>query len=556
MKLPKSERSLLAFARDQVSICTYSQAARAADCATYLSYYENGADGNKQSLYNRTGVHIDRTASYLYAPGEVRYSIAFDATDGEPWLSRALVAAKYLSREYRRADADVVFSQGVETALIKGCAIPKHNWNEPGSLYPGFNPELIHPEFFGVEREDLQRLDQQQAMCHTMYLSKDQILQIIERRSDEEEIKAKMKKIGGGGDSQLRRNWLHQVVIGGVQPVPQNTPSGTVGQVSISPSSKTNFAPQIMGELLRMDELWVVDSDRDDYTTIQLVEGEFLLEGKYRHQNLTGVRGLHPFSKICPDPVSGYFWGRPEVSRVMLLQEMLTDAMEDIRKLMKLRVKPPKAFIGFSGITTQKRRAMVAPGGYIVENNPGAKIEDLAPTIPPELFGEVQEISSMFDEVGGFKPIMQGQGESGVRANAHAKTLMRTASPKLRERALRVERNAEESASITFELMQAKVGRKFKNTEGEEFILEEMPEDFYVEVDSHSSSPAFIDDARELAVTLKKLGSIDDSDFIRMTHPPNEDALIAAVDKRQKARAALIKEHPELLQKGGAKKKG
>ena len=556
MKIPKSERSLLDFARDQVSICTHSQSSRAQDAAIYLSYYENGADGGKVSLYNRTGVHIDRTASYLYAPGEVRYSIAFDATDGEPWLARALVSAKYLSREYRGADADVTFSQGVDTSLIKGCSLFKHNWNEPGSLYPGFNPELVHPEFFGVEREDLQRLDQQQVFCQTMYLSKDQILQIIERRADEEEIKKKMKQIGGGGDNQLRQNWLHQVVIGGLQPVAQNTPQGSMGQVSMSPSSKTDFSPKMMAELLRVDELWVVDSDRDDYTTIQLVEGQFLLEGKYRHQNLTGVKGLHPYSKICPDPVSGYFWGRSEVSRVMLLQDMLTDAMEDIRKLMKLRVKPPKAFIGFSGITNQKRRAMTAPGGYIVENNPGAKIEDLAPTIPPELFGEVQEISGMFDEVGGFKPIMQGQGESGVRANAHAKTLMRTASPKLRERSLRVERNAEESASITFELMQAKIDRKFKNSEGEEFRLAQMPEDMYVEVDSHSSSPAFIDDARELAVTMKKLGSIDDSDFIRLLHPPTEDALIAAVDKRQKARAQLIKEHPELLEKGGAKKKG
>ena len=555
MKIPNSAKSLLSFARDQVEICTYSQAQRAQDAALYLSYYEKGAPTEKPSLYNRTGVHIDRTASYLYAPGEVRYSIAYDATDGEPWLARALVAAKYLSREYRRADADVTFSQGVDTALIKGCSLLKHNWNDTTSLYPGFNPELVHPEFFGVEREDLQRLDQQQVMCHTMYLSKDQIKQIIEGRADEEEIKKKIQKIGGNSGGQLRQNWLHQVVIGGVQPVTELTPQGSMGQVSMSPSSRTDFSPQMMADLLRMDDLWVVDSARDDYTTIQLVEGEFILEGMYRHQNLTGVRGLHPFGKICPDPVSGYFWGRSEVSRVMLLQDMLTAAMEDIQKLMKLRVKPPKAFIGFSAITNQKRRAMTAPGGYIVENNPGAKIEDLAPTIPPELFGEVQEISSMFDEVGGFKPILQGQGESGVRANAHAKTLMRTASPKLRERALRVERDAETSAHISFQLMQDKSDRIFKNAEGEDFRLKQMPEDMYVEVDSHSSSPAFIDDARDLAVTMKKLGSIDDSDFIRLLHPPTEDALIAAVDKRQKARAQLIKEHPELLEKGGAKKK-
>src|ERR1035437_4740739 len=188
MRVPLTAKSLLDFSRDLIQVCTYSQSTRAADAASNLAYYEEGSDNGKPSLYNRTGVHIDRTASYLYAPGEVRYSIGFDATEGDPWLARARASAKYLSREYRRADGDVTFSQGVDTALIKGCAILKHNWGEPESLYPGFDPELVHPEFFGVEREDLQRLEAQQAMCHTYYLSKDQIKQIIEGRDDEREV--------------------------------------------------------------------------------------------------------------------------------------------------------------------------------------------------------------------------------------------------------------------------------------------------------------------------------------------------------------------------------
>lgn len=556
MRVPNTAKSLLDFARDQIQVCTYSQSNRAMEAASNLAYYEEGSDSGKPSLYNRTGVHIDRSASYLYAPGEVRYSIGFDATEGDIWLSRARIAAKYLSREYRRADGDVTFSQGVDTGLIKGCAILKHNWGEPTSLYPGFDPELVHPEFFGVEREDLQRLEMQQAICHTYYLSKHQLREMIEGRSDETELSAKIKVLGGSRDDGLRQNWLHQVVIGGVQPVAKNTASGSQGQVSMSASSRTEFSPDMMAELLRVDELWVVDDKRDDYTTIQVVEGEFLLEGKYIHRNLTGVKGLQPFSKICADPVQGYFWGRSEVGRVMLLQDLLTEAMVDIRRLMKLRVKPPKAFIGFQGLTNAKMRAAMAPNGYIQESTPGAKIEDLMPKIPEELFAEVHKLSDMFDEIGGFKPIMQGQGEPGVRANAHAKTLMRTASPKLRERGLRIERDAETSASITFQLMQAKTDRVFKSTGGsekEDFFLKQLPEDYYVEVDSHSSSPAFIDDARELAVTLKKLGSIDDSDFIRMTHPPNEDALIAAVEKRQAARAKMLQEHPELIS-GGKKK--
>ncbi len=553
MKIPQSERRLLEFAQDKVAECTYSQASRSQDAAINLAYYENGAPGTRPSLYNRTGVHIDRLSSYLYAPGEIRYSIGFDATDGDPWLTRAKLASKYLSREYRRCDADVVFAQGVETGLIKGCALMKHNWDGEESLSPGLNPLLVHPEFFGVEREDLQRLEDQQCFVHTYYLSKHQIRQLIEGRSDRNEILKALKTIGGT-DEGHKQNWLNQVVLGGLKPVAQNTASGATGQVSLSPSSMTQFSPDMMGELLRIDELWCVNSAQKDYTTIQVLEGLFILEGKYRHRNLTGIKGVQPFSKICPDPVSGYFWGRSEVARVMQLQNMLTDRMRDIQRLLKLQVRSPKALMGFTGVNSQKFRAAMAPGGFLQQDNPNASIKDLAPTIPQEVFREISVIESMFDEVGGFKPILQGEGEPGVRSNTHAKQLMRTASPKLRSRSLVVERDAETSAGISFELMQAKDARVFDGDAKEQFFLKQLPDDMYVEVDSHSSSPVFTDDTQNLAFAMKKLGIIDGDDVIMMIHPPQAELLLANSKKRAAARAKYMQDHPDAMKKGGRSK--
>lgn len=556
MRVPNTEKKLLDFARERVENCTHSQANRAIAGANNLAFYEHGTDGDGESLYNRTAVHIDRTSSYLYGPGEIRYAIGFDATEGESWLARARAASKYLSREYRRSDADIVFSHGVLYGLIKGCTLMKHNWMDSGSLYPGLDPQLVHPEFFGVEREDLIRLEEQPAMTHTMYLSKESIADLAEGRPDKDEILRKLSRMGGSSENGQRKNWLHQTVLGGTNPVGTVTATGARGMVSVSPASQTDFSPEVMANLLRVDEIWAVDDEREDYTTLQLVEGEILLEGKYRHRNLTGVNGMHPFSKICPDPVAGYFWGRSEVSRVKVLQQLLTERMEDVRRLLKLQVKPSRAFIGFQGITSQKMRAALAPGGFLQEATPGAKIENLVPNIPEELLREIHQLSDMFDEIGGFKPILQGQGEPGVRANAHARTLMRTASPKLRERALRVERDAEASASIVFKLLQAKDARVFVSSEQEQFLLKQMPNDYYVEVDSHSGSPVFIDDARELAFALAKVGAAGPSDVVRMAVADGhmQDDLLASIDKREKARAQFLKEHPELLSKGGKKK--
>jgi hypothetical protein len=547
--IPKTKTDLIDFCRTKIAECVYSQDDRSQLYQLAQNYYEYGTNSNKASLYNRTGVHIDRLGSYLYAPSDVRYAITFDATDGEPWLARASSAAKYLSREYRRADADVLFSHGVRLSLIKGCILLKHNYSE---FERCLDPSLVQPEFFGVDREDLDHIADQGALCHTQWMGKQQLVDLAKTKAEKDELVEKIEKLASKAKNNPERNkWLHEVIIGGVQPViTSGTPSPSGGRVSITASPSATLSPKTSAELLRLDELWVVDNDREDYTTLQLIEGEILLEGRYKHRNLTGVKMLQPFSKICATPEPGYFWGNSEVLRVRPLQDMLSERMEDIRRLLKLQVKPPKAFIGFGGITAQKMRAAMAPGGFLQEQSPGAKIENLIPNIPQEAFVEVEKISTMFDEMGGFKPILQGEGEAGVRAGSHARTLLRTASPKLRERALYIERDAEQSAHITMELLQAKEARVFVSEKKEQFMLSQLPEDWAVEIDSHSSSPAFSDDARELAFALKTHGAISPEGLIRLTHPPMEDLLIAEARKMAEDRAKLIQQHPELLTKG------
>lgn len=549
MDVPTKKSELIDFCREKVAECVYSQNERQQLYSLAQNYYDFGSDTGKSSYYNRTSIHVDRLGSYLYAPSDVRYAITFDATEGEPWLARAQAGGKYLSREYRRSDADIVFSQGVKCSLIKGCGIMKHNYSPFDKT---LDPILVQPDFFGVGREDLERMDEQESICHTQFMSKQQLLALARTKAEYEELRDAINKLASKAQANPERNkWLHEIIIGGVQPViTSGTASPSGGRANVTATASSLLAPRTSADLLRLDELWVIDDDREDYTTLQLIEGEILLEGRYKHRNLTGVKMLQPFSKICSLPSPGYFWGESEVMRVRPLQDMLTERMEDIRRLLKLQVKPPKAFIGFSGLTQQKMRAALAPGGFIQEQSPGAKIENLIPNIPQEAFIEVDKIVTLFDEMGGFKPIMQGEGEAGVRAGSHARTLLRTASPKLRERALYIERNAEESANIVMELLQDKDAKVFVSEKKEQFYLKQLPEDWHVEVDSHSSSPAFSDDSREMAFALKQAGAISPEMLIRMVHPPMEDLLISDAKRMEEARAKFMQEHPEAFTKG------
>jgi hypothetical protein len=101
--------------------------------------------------------------------------------------------------------------------------------------------------------------------------------------------------------------------------------------------------------------------------------------------------------------------------------------------------------------------------------------------------------------------------------------------------------------------IQRLMGQKGK---GVEFYLSQLPDDFRVYVDSHSSSPAFVMDAEQLAFALAKLGAIGPIDLLRLTPIQHKDMLIASAEAREEAQAALLQQHPELLSKGvGGKKR-
>ncbi|HEY1414016.1 MAG TPA: hypothetical protein VGF36_17855 [Rhodopila sp.] len=185
-----------------------------------------------------------------------------------------------------------------------------------------------------------------------------------------------------------------------------------------------------------------------------------------------------------------------------------------------------------------------------------------------------------FDTMGGQPPVMQGRGESGVRAQAHAETLVRLAGARLRDQALEIERQVEEVAGLGFDLLRAHSpdvliawikeadAGLFKNHAvdkdlfeapapgmiGIQFLLGQLDERYKVSVDGHSASPAFSHEARSLAFDLNARGAIGKEALIEMTHPPHADAAIADEERREAEQAAFIAQHPELLQKGGHRK--
>lgn len=557
MQLPSSERDILAFGQQTAKQCLASQMQRIGQYSLWRNYLFAGTeDASRPSIYNRCGPHIDRLASFLYSPVDARLLVDFSRRVDEIWKGRAEYISDLLSEEFHGTGCDLIFGEGVPWALTYGSAFVKLFWHPK----KGVDPFLILPANLGVWREDINGLDRQEAIAHVSYISRKDLARRVKNHPNRRAIMAAAHRQISDRSEEESDSMLHQIIIGGTYPVQQGTPTGTKGQVdvfNIAPSAQ--LPAEVVEDIIKFYELWVLDDDRDDWTTIQFIDPDVLIEPIGQKRNLF-LPGRQPFQLIQPNVLHGYFWGRSELSDLWRLQDVITQSLDDIHHITRLRAHPPRAMIGFQGISDESKTAIGSLDGLLIESSPNAKIENLAPEMPQDAYKQLHENIGFFDDVAGFSPLMQGQGEPGVRAGMHAQTLQRSASARMRDRALVVERQIGDFGDVLLELLMAKdegaivQGDQVEGQPQEQWMLSQIPEARRVVVDSHSSSPAFASDSTQLAFGLTKFGAVTPEGLLLLTHPPQMDTLRKQLRQKQKAEQQMIAEHPELLTKGKKKR--
>ncbi len=564
LKLP--DKHLADWALEIIDECCQSRETRRDLLKMYRSYYYTGTSDGSVATYNRCYPHIERLGAFLYSPTDVRFDIEFDQGEPPEVHEMGHAAARRLNRDFHRRNMDLTFSAAVNGGLVDGCNLVKTVWGDNG-----LEGWIVKPQFFGVLREDIDDLDRQEAFVHSTYLTPSAFERTIVDHPEKKEIMDGIKQatMSQKEKDEFENDYFHQIIVGGTQPVSTTTSSGS-GMVGITGVPTPMLDAKVAASLIRIDELWVQDRERQDYTTIRLVRPDILIEGKYKRRNLCGLtdsqgkdaemKGYHPFTKVAPNEVEGYFWGQSEIANIYKLQDSLNDQMRAIKRLTALRSDPPRSATGFSGMNLEKYKAFKRPGGFVSEENPTAKMESHAPELPPELFTYMDKTISQFDDVAGFTPILQGQGEPGVRSQSQSASLTRNASPRMRDRSLLVERQCTELGEFALKMLQAKDAEVITTADSgsgkaTEFILSQLPDDVRVSIDSHTSSPVYQEDSEKKAFLLQRAGAIDAEDLIMLTHPPHEDTLRARAKARAEAQAKLVAEHPELaFPKGKGKK--
>ena len=543
MKIPKGMLDRDEFFRDIIYKCEVSLNSRKVDYASLRNWYlfGNGPD-EAPALYNKIFPHLDQVTSFLYSAETTRFSINLGASVHDNEHRKIPPLTKSLNNEWLNSNADQVFSTATTWALVYGTTYVKLIINN------GIHPYMVEPGCVGVLREDITYTDRQEALIQKYYITKSELYTRLYSHPNRDKIIQRMNSMPH--ERTEIANGLERIIIS------QSNPT-IYGNVNLDLAGGNRYKAEVSEDTVEMTELWIWDDEAADYRVVTKADPDIIIYERSGEEMF--MKGELPFIQICPNPLYDYYWGASEVQRLIYLQQLRNRRMTEILDLLSKQVSPPTALIGFTGILDEKNFALNRAGGLLSTDMPNAKVEKLAPTMPPDLFTEMREIDAMFEEASGVGNVLQGKGEAGVRSAGHASQLARLGSSRVKKRALIIEDSLEKLATLYLKCMQLYDDTHLKDTHGTPFIAEQFTKEFTVKVDGHSNSPIFTEDTRTLAFNLLKAGAIDKKSLLDLIEPPMKEELLERLKQMEAKQAAQPQQPPgehKQHKAPGAKKEG
>ena len=561
MKIPDGLIERQRFYADLVRQCTASRSDRFAFYNILRNYYLFGSMDAKGAPYNKIGSTIDTLNSFIYSPDTLRFSLHLGTEATIEDVAKSVPLAQEVTEQWRLSKTHVRFGLGLRWSCVYGAMIMKAHW--AGQRIRTY---LVEPHQFGVLREDVVELEDQEAFTHHYTITRTQLEAMLDGHPRQGDILSQSGSSGkearmdfGGGLQRL----LLGAPVGGVSGSIATKGSQSSIQGGIGGGGPMyDYAPKVEAELIDMCDLYVWSDKDEDYRLVTQAAPDITIFD--RLSNLLGhVKGLAPFVVIRPEfSLYDYFWGESFAARLTWLQDWRTERTLDIRHLLGKQVDPPWTIIGGGGITEEKLLALKARGGMVNFPQPNAKAQPNAPTIPADVFSELSQIDAMFDDTAGLGHVLQGKGEPGVRSRGQADLMARLGSARPKERAIAAEESAEDVAGLILRSVQDHSDQRFEaSLEGKKltFAAEQFTRDYEVKVDAHSSSPIFVEDRKHDAITLMEAHAITRETLLDMFDPPNLQALkedLKLIEKRELAAKQMELQMQQQGGAGGGKKRG
>ena len=525
MKLPP-QKELFEFYVQLNNKCNSTREDRRRMYTLWRSFFLfGGGPEMTENTVNKIYSHIEQLNSLMYSSETTRFSIDLTPSASDLFRDQVCPLMESLNDDWHMSNTDLIFGQALMWSFCYGSMFVKLRINQQGSI----EPFVVEPYDIGVLREDIYGLWRQEAFTHSYYITKSQfeyeLRAIPHPRVDAilAEVVAMPKGVANDSTSVMDR-----IVTS------QSSPN-TIGNVNFDLTSPNRYKPKVAEELLKMSELYVFDDDIGDFRIVTIAEpGVVVFDRPIEKVFITNEI---PFIQICPNPAHDFFWGYSEVDKLIPLQRMRNERMEQIRHMLNLQANPPKFGSGFQGSIDEMADTLDSPGGLVSADMPGAKMESLTPVIPEDLYTEIRELDNMFEEISGITNVMSGKGESGVRSGGHAANLARLGSSRAKKRAMIIEDSLEKLAMLFLQLKQAYDKSRLRSENGMEFVADQFTDKYIVKVDAHSNSPIFQEDQRSLAFELFKAKAIDRESLIDLLDVPMKELLKQRLQKMETAEA-------------------
>lgn len=548
-----------------------------------------------QVRYNRIESHLDLVASFLYAPDNAFYTITAARNASDEAIRQAVALQDEFNDDFRDNGTSDAFAEAIPWSLTYDTMIMKLGWNDISCEQ---TVHLVPPHQFGVFREDLRELEEQECFTHTFAVEYHEAVARLMRAGRINDV-PRLAIINQPFTSPFPE-MLTRMIIAGTGG--QNLQGNIFGQINPDYIGQATYQPKTQHPMVMMDEVYVWDDECEDYRIFTMADPDILVgdsrktvsammasdkfrstiekrsrliprrrrgrgrdgqlripdpdekpePGKTSPCNLF-MPGDHPFVKIQPVKKYNYFWGKAHIDSLMSLQDWMNERFEQIDDLLERQAYPPRVGIGMTGLGDEKFEASTSADTFLYEQMPNAKIEELAPKIPEDMFAELREVGAFFLEASGLTEVISGRGDQGVRSRGHAQQLQQTGSGRIKRTALSLEAPLIRIGDLGVKLKMLNdpdmiVPEPAENPQGQDiaepFLAYQLSTPYKIRISGHGFSPLFVHESRELALLLKRAGAIDNEMLTRMLQPPNMDAIIHAQKATQRKERQLIMSLP------------
>lgn len=548
MFIPEKKNEQRAFIKWIIDICTTSQDKRRSMYDRRRLYYLFGQNKYQTVRLNKLKSHLGLVSSFLFSPDGLQYTLSAPHNADEDTIHKYIALQDDLNDDIQDFGVADVFSEAVIWSLVYDTMILKAGWNDITGQ-PFVN--LVEPCNFGVFREDISDFSAQQAVCHTINIDWDEAVQRMKRAGLEHEIKKLSRSDGELGTG--RPGTLTQLIV--TQSAGENFNNPIIGDIDINYEQSPSYVAMVDNPTVKFHEVHIWDSEENDWRMFTVIDPDFVISDsretiKILSDNLPKhnkkpfnsntnifMKGELPFVPITPFPIYNYAWGDCHLEDLVPLQLWSTERLIQIDEILQKQTDPSKAFIGFSGIGDEKFAALGQAGNFVSDENPNAKIQELYPQMPPDLFAEFQEIQGLFLEQSGLTEVLTGKSTGGARGGKQGKQLQITGGGRIRRIALGLESPLCQLGNLIVKLKMKNDDTRLKNQDGQDFVAAQLSDEFTLRTAGHSQSPLFAEDTREIALTLFKAQAIDREALIRSFNPSARDNMIHALRLREQAEA-------------------